>query len=89
MQHMSKASKTSPAFTLVELMVAIPMVIVVLGIIIGLMIALVGNVITSNAKNQMVYDVQTALNQIEQDAFLSTSFVNTYTAPSPPDEKRY
>ena len=80
---MSKASKTSPAFTLVELMVAIPMVIVVLGIIIGLMIALVGNVITSNAKNQMIYDVQTALNQIEQDAFLSTSFVNTYTAPSP------
>lgn len=80
---MSKANKTSPAFTLVELMVAIPMVIVVLGIIIGLMIALVGNVITSNAKNQMIYDVQTALNQIEQDAFLSTSFVNTYTAPSP------
>ena len=80
---MSKAIKNSPAFTLVELMVAIPMVIVVLGIIIGLMITLVGNVITSNAKNQMIYEVQTALNQIEQDAFLSTSFLDTYSAPTP------
>jgi len=80
---MSKAIKNSPAFTLVELMVAIPMVIVVIGIIVGLMIALVGNVISSNSKNQMIYDVQTALNQIEQDAFLSTSFVDTYSAPTP------
>lgn len=80
---MSKAIKHSPAFTLVELMVAIPMVIVVIGVIVGLMIALVGNVISSNSKNQMIYDVQTALNQIEQDTFLSTSFVDTYSAPTP------
>lgn len=83
MQPMPKINKHSPAFTLVELLVAVPMIVVVIGIITGLMLVLVGNVIASNAKNQMIYDSQSALNQIEQDAFLSTSYVDTYTAPAP------
>ncbi len=70
-------------FTLVELLVVIPMVIVIIGIIIGMMVSLVGNVLVSNAKTQTIYDTQDALSQIEQDAFLSTAFMSSYTPVSP------
>lgn len=85
---MPRTSENNPqaAFTLVEMLVVIPMVVVIIGVIIGMLVSLVGSVVMSNGKTRLVYDTQSALSQIEQDVFLSTAFISSYTPPSPQGE---
>jgi type II secretory pathway pseudopilin PulG len=82
---MSKQSSLSNGFTLVEMIVVIPMVLIVIGVIIGLMATFVNNVATSNTKTQLTYDAQDALSKIEQDTFYSLNFLSTFTPASPQD----
>lgn len=65
------------------MLVVAPLMVLVIATLVGFMIALVGNVTVSNARAQVQYDTQEALNEIEQDAFYSTSFLSTYTPQSP------
>lgn len=66
------------------MLVVAPLIIIVVAVIIGFMVSLVGNVAVANTRTQVLYDMQDALNQIEQDTFFSTAFIGpSYTPPSP------
>ncbi len=82
MQPMPKNLNTG--FTLVEVLVISPILIIFVAIIVGLMINLTGDVMQSRERAAMIYDTQTAFNQIENDVRISTQFVgSTGTLPSP------
>jgi len=74
----------SRGFTLIEMLVIVPVALLVITGFIALMVTMVGNVIAGRASNVMTYDIQSALNTIEQDVRLSTQFQNSSgTLPSP------
>jgi len=64
-------------FTLVEMMVIAPIVILLIGAFIALIVNLTGEVMSSRGANVLAYDVQDALNRIEADVKLSTTFLAT------------
>lgn len=64
-------------FTLVEMMVIAPIVILLIGAFIALIVNLTGEVLSSRGSNVLAYDVQDALNRIEQDVKLSTTYLST------------
>lgn len=82
---MSRRNNPSNGFTLVEMLVVIPMVLLVIGVIITLMATFVNNVVTENARTQLTYNVQDALSKIEQDTFYSVGFLSSFTPSSPQD----
>ncbi|MES2630503.1 MAG: hypothetical protein V4611_00935 [Patescibacteria group bacterium] len=65
----------SAGFTLIEMMVIAPIVILAIGSFIAVVVSLSGEVLSSRASNVLAYDVQGALNQIETDVKLSSSFL--------------
>lgn len=75
-------------FTVIELLVIAPIVILVIGAFISLMVAMTGEVIATRAQNAMAYDTQNALNRIEQDIKNSSIFLatNDFTLQSPQDQ---
>lgn len=85
MQHTYSPTKHS-GFTLVEMLVVAPLVILVIATAIGFLLSLVGGVLMANTRTQDVYDIQDALTRIEQDTFYSAGFLATY-APSTPQGK--
>lgn len=62
-------------FTLVELVVIAPVVIVLIGVFIALAVNITGEVLSSRGANMLTYHVQDALNRIEQDVKLSTTYL--------------
>jgi type II secretory pathway pseudopilin PulG len=75
MRHLQKAR----GFTLVEMLVVAPIVILAIGAFLTVIISMTGEVIASRASNALSYNVQDALNRIEQDVKLSSSFLSTNT----------
>lgn len=65
----------SRGFTLVEMLVVAPVVILAIGAFLTVIISMTGEVLASRASNSLAYDVQDALNRIEQDVKLSTTFL--------------
>lgn len=88
MPSMSNANTRSHGFTLIEMLVIAPIVILVIGAFISMMVAMTGEVIATRAQNVMAYDTQNALNQIEQDVKQSSTFLatNDFTLQSPQDK---
>jgi type II secretory pathway pseudopilin PulG len=76
---MRRHIKTSQqkGFTLVEMLVVAPIVILAIGAFLTAIIAMTGEVLASRASNTLSYNVQDALNRIEQDVKLSNSFLAT------------
>lgn len=70
-----KLGRYSRGFTLIEMLVIAPIVILSIGAFIALIINLTGEVMSSRGSNTLAYDVQDALNRIEQDVKLSTGFL--------------
>ena len=71
-------------FTLIELLVVAPIAIITIATLISLMVALVGDVAVSRERSVSSYDVQDALDRIEQDARIATTYMPTFslfTAP--------
>lgn len=64
-------------FTLVEMLVVAPIVILTIGAFLTVMISMTGEVLASRASNTLSYNVQDALNRIEQDVKLSSNFLAT------------
>jgi len=77
--------KNLRGFTAVEMIVVIPTVIIVIGVFIGLIINMTGEVLANRANNVLAYDVQNALNVIEQDVKSSGGYlaVNNINIQSP------
>lgn len=73
-------------FTIVEVLIIAPITILSIGALILMIVALTGNVLKTRGANTMAYQVQDALNVIEQDiklsgAFLSISNVTPVVSP--------
>ncbi|HWT40016.1 MAG TPA: prepilin-type N-terminal cleavage/methylation domain-containing protein [Dongiaceae bacterium] len=66
-------TKTSKGFTLIEMLVIAPIVILAIGAFIATIVNLTGEVLSSRGSNSLAYDVQDALNRIEADTKLSTT----------------
>lgn len=64
-------------FTLIEMVVVAPIVILAIGTFITLIISLTGEVISSRGSNVLTYNIQDTLNRMEQDVKLSASFLAT------------
>lgn len=64
-------------FTLVEMLVIAPIVILMIGAFIALIVNLTGEVLSTRGANSVTYDIQGALNRIEQDVKLSSTYLAT------------
>lgn len=62
-------------FTLVEIMVIAPIVILAIGAFVTVIISMTGEVLTSRGSNILAYNIQDATNRIEQDVRLSTTYL--------------
>ncbi|MFZ2836680.1 MAG: hypothetical protein WAZ21_05185 [Candidatus Saccharimonadales bacterium] len=72
-------------FTIVEVLVIAPIVILALGAFIAVMVNMTAEVLKTQSENSMVQNTQDALNTIEQDVKLSGQFLaaNELTAQTP------
>lgn len=78
MRYMSRFNKSNQeGFTLVEMLIAAPIVMLVIGGFVALMVSMIGDILATRDYNTMVYNSQDALNRIEQDVRLSTQFLTT------------
>lgn len=76
--------KKSDGFTLIEMLIIAPIVIIAISGFIALMVTIVGKVLLSRDQTAVTYDTQNALDRIEQDVKLSSKFLTTTgTLPSP------
>ncbi len=82
--HNSPIQQRRQGFTLVELLVIAPIAIIVIAGIIALMVALVGDTIISRDRSVNAYNLQNALDRVEQDARLATLFLDSYSLLSSP-----
>jgi Tfp pilus assembly protein PilE len=80
----SKKHVGSSGFTLIEMLVVAPVAILAIGGFIALMVSMVGSVMITRDRNTLTYEVQDALDRIEQDTRLATQFhTTTNSLPSP------
>lgn len=72
-------------FTLVEMLVVIPIVMIVIGGVITAIISMTGDILSSRASDTLTYDIQDTFAQIRQDVQQSNGFlsINDFT-PKPP-----
>lgn len=76
--------RRSRGFTLIEILVISPILILTIGGFVYTLTTIVSDALAIRDNNTMVYDTQTALDRIEQDARLSTQFLTTSgVLPSP------
>jgi competence protein ComGC len=64
-------------FTLIEMLVIAPIVVLAIGAFLTVIISMTGEVLSSRGANTLAYNVQDALNRIDQDVRLSTTFLAT------------
>lgn len=76
---LTSPTKTSAGFTLVEVVIVAPLVILIIGALIAMAVTLTGASMRTTARGQLQYDVLSALDQIEQDIKLSTHVVEAST----------
>lgn len=62
-------------FTIVEILVVAPIIVLAIGAFITVVVNLTGQVLASRESNNIVYNIQDALNRIEQDVKVSNSFL--------------
>lgn len=77
MHYSSPHNSSTQGFTLIEILVIAPIVLLAIGGFIALMIAMVGDVLVTRDNNTMIYEAQDSLRRIESDVRLSTSFLTT------------
>lgn len=82
---MSNKRRLEVAFTLVEMLVIAPFLILLIGGMIVLIVNLTGDVLLSRGRSTAIYNTQVALDSIENDIFTSNQFLatNNFTVPSP------
>lgn len=71
----SSTPKKNQGFTLVEMLVVAPILILMIGAFIAMVISLTGEALRSRLTDGMTYSIQDALSQIQTDVELSTAFL--------------
>lgn len=83
MSHASSKDRRS-GFTLVEILLIAPIVILTITIFIALIVNMTGDVLRTKGSTDIIHATQAALGQIEDDARLGTEFVaSSYVTDSP------
>ena len=85
MPHLNQKSNRQ-GFTIVEMIVIVPIVILVIGIFIFAIVKMTGDVLAARSANTTAYNVQDALDRIEQDVktsggLLSKTNINAIQSP--------
>lgn len=87
MQFISRhrSTHTISGFTLVEVLVVAPVILLTIAAFIGIIITLTGEALVARSSNALTYDTQEALNMMEEDVRMSGAFlsVNKWVIPSP------
>ncbi|HRN90083.1 MAG TPA: hypothetical protein PK265_00640 [Candidatus Saccharibacteria bacterium] len=68
-------------FTIIEMLIVAPIVILFIGAFIAAIVGMTGDVLTTRGSNMLTYSVQDTLNRIEQDVNSSTGFLATNNIP--------
>ena len=84
MRCISPKISRNAGFTLVEVMVIAPAIILVIAGLVALIIVMTGDVLRIKGSNDLVYNTQSALSQIEQDVRRTTEFRQTSYTPTSP-----
>lgn len=79
MQSTSTTSRHSSSlgFTLIEVLIIAPIVVILISGFVALMVTMVGDVLVTRDQSNMTYESQDALDRIERDTRLSTQFLTT------------
>ena len=64
-------------FTLIEVLIIAPIILLTIAVFIGVIISLTGEVLVSRTNNSLAYSVQDSLDTIERDVLLSGAFLAT------------
>lgn len=64
----------SRGFTLIEMLVIAPIALLIITGFVAAMVTMIGDVIANHNRNTMTFEVQNAINTLEQDVRLSTDF---------------
>ena len=70
-----KRQKQEKGFTIVELMVVAPVVILTIGAFVTVIVGMTGDVLASRSSSNLLFNIQDALNRVEQDIKLSSAFL--------------
>lgn len=70
-------NKKNNGFTIVEILIIAPIMILVIGSFIIAIISMTGDVMVSRSSDKLVYEIQSALKTIEQDVRISGAFLAT------------
>lgn len=81
MKSFFKNHHISSGFTLVEMMVIAPIVILAIGSFIAVIVSLTGEVLSTRGSNVLAYNLQDALSRIEEDVKLSSEFLAKNSIP--------
>jgi len=73
--YRKKVDKKINGFTIVEMLIIAPIVILVIGTFIYTVVKMTGDVMATRAANTLAYNLQDTLNRIEQDISLSKEFL--------------
>lgn len=78
-------SQNKNGFTIVEILIVMPIVILVIGVFITTAVSMTGDVLASRGANALIYDIHNALAQIELDVKLSSGYLetNNFTLSAP------
>lgn len=82
--HDHRQCRSADGFTLVEMLVVAPVVLLVIAGIVSAMVTMIGDALISNARSTTVYQIHETLSRIEQDARVSIHFLNTFAPTSTP-----
>jgi len=85
MSNDNPTSKFTRGFTIIEMLVIAPIVILTIGAFVTAIVNMTGDVLASRVTNVLTYNIQDALSRIEEDVKQSTSFIagNNVTITSP------
>lgn len=75
---------STQGFTLVEMLVVAPLVLLVIAVLISAMVSMVGSALITNARTTIAYDIQDAFSRIEDDARISTGFMDSFSTLATP-----
>ncbi len=74
-----KHRAVSRGFTLVEMLVIAPVVLLVIAGLVSAMVTMIGDSIVANDRSSAAYNIQDTLSRIEQDSRVATSFMKTFS----------
>ena len=76
-RNTEKNNHWSKGFSLVEMLIVIPIVIIMIGVFVTAIVTMTGDVLSTRATNALAYNIQDALSRIKNDVKLSGAFLAT------------